>query len=146
MTNRCECSCPKHPQKEPLRHHKELARARASIGPAAVAAFVLLAAPLAASADPTYLRCDFKNHQGSSPSEGAIDLTLNEAKGTVETRVLGFDGYTDNGYFGPKIIEFDAVETGIPMVLDRTTRWVVAKGQNNVRICVPINVPAVKKF
>ena len=36
-----------------LELHKELAKARASIGLAAVAAFVLLAALLAASADPT---------------------------------------------------------------------------------------------
>jgi cobalamin biosynthesis Mg chelatase CobN len=108
----------------------------------AIAAAALLASPLAASADPTYLRCDFKDHQGSRPSKGAIDLILNEAQGTVETRVLGFDGYTDNAYFGGNTIEFDAVETGIPMVLDRTTRWVVAKGQNNVRVCLSIEVPA----
>ena len=57
-------------------------------------------------------------------------------------RALGFDGYTDNAYFGPRTIEFDAVETGIPMVLDRTTRLVVAKGNSNVRVCIPIKVPA----
>ena len=108
----------------------------------AIAAAVLLAGWLAANADPTYLRCDFKDHKGTRPSKGAIDLTLNEAKGTVETRVLSFDGYTDNGYFGPNTIEFDAVETGIPMVLDRTTRLVVAKGNSNVRVCIPIEVPA----
>ena len=102
----------------------------------------LLAWPLAASTETTYLRCDFKDHQGSRPSKGAIDLILNEAQGTVETRVLGFDGYTDNANFGENSIEFDAVETGIPMVLDRTTRWVVAKGQNNVRVCLSIEVPA----
>jgi hypothetical protein len=28
------------------------------------------------------------------------------------------------------------------MVLDRTTHWVVAKGQNNVRVCLSIEVPA----
>ena len=112
----------------------------------AIAAAALLAWPLAASTKHTYLRCDFKDHQGSRPSKGAIDLILNEAQGTVETRVLGIDGYTDNAYFGENTIEFDAVETGISMVLDRTTRWVVAKGQNNLRICVPIKVPAVKKF
>ena len=103
---------------------------------------MLLAGPLASSADPTYLRCDFKDHQGSRPSKGAIDLILNEAQGTVETRVLGFDGYTDNAYFGENTIEFDAVETGIPMVLDRTTRWVVAKGQNNIRVCISTEAPA----
>ena len=110
----------------------------------AIAAAALLASPLAASADPTYLRCDFKDHQGSRPSKGAIDLILNEAQGTVETRVLGFDGYTDNAYFGENTIEFDAVETGIPMVLNRRTRWVVAKdkGQNNVRVCISIELPA----
>ena len=108
----------------------------------AIAAAVLLADPLASSADPTYLRCDFKDHQGSSPSKGAIDLILNEAQGTVETRVLGFDGYTDNAYFGENTIEFDAVETGIPMVLNRRTLWVVAKGQNNVRVCLSTGVPA----
>ena len=108
----------------------------------AIAALVLLAGPLAASAEPTYLRCDFKDHKGLRPSKGAIDLILNEAKGTVETRGLGFDGYTDNAYFGPRTIEFDAVETGIPMVLDRTTRLVVAKGNSNVRVCIPIEVPA----
>ena len=75
----------------------------------AIAALVLLAGPLAASAEPTYLRCDFKDHKGLRPSKGAIDLILNEAKGTVETRALGFDGYTDNAYFGPRTIEFDAV-------------------------------------
>ena len=107
-----------------------------------IAAAVLLAGPLASSADPTYLRCDFKDHQGSRPSRGAIDLILNEAKGTVETRVLGFDGYTDNAYFGESTIEFDAVETGIPMVLNRRTLWVVAKGQNNVRVCFSTGVPA----
>ena len=74
----------------------------------ASAAAVLLAGTLAANADPTYLRCDFKDHKGTRPSEGAIDLTLNEAKGTVETRVLSFDSYTDNGYFGTNNIEFDA--------------------------------------
>ena len=100
---------------------------------------MLLAGSLAANADPTYLRCDFKDHKGTRPSKGAIDLTLNEAKGTVETRVLSFDSYTDNGYFGPNTIEFDAVATGIPMVLDRTTGWVVAKGQNNVRGCKPLS-------
>ena len=105
----------------------------------AIAAAVLLAGSLAANADPTYLRCDFKDHKGTRPSKGAIDLTLNQAKGTVETRVLSFDSYTDNGYFGPNTIEFDAVETGIPMVLDRTTGWVVAKGQNNIRICKPLS-------
>ena len=108
----------------------------------AIAAGLLLAGPLAASADPTFLRCDFKEQQGSRPSRGAIDLILNEAKGTVETRVLGYDGYTDNAYFGENTIEFDAVETGIPMVLNRRTRWVVAKGQNNVRVCISIEVPA----
>ena len=108
----------------------------------AIAAAALLASSLAASTDPTYLRCDFKDHQGSRPSKGAIDLILNEAQGTVETRVLGFDGYTHNANFGENSIEFDAVETGIPMVLDRTTRWVVAKGQNNVRVCLSIEVPA----
>ena len=107
----------------------------------AFAAAVLLAGPLASSADPTYLRCDFKDHQGSRPSKGAIDLILYEAKGTVETRVLGFDGYTDNAYFGENTIEFDAVETGIPMVLNRRTLRVVAKGQNNVRVCLSIEVP-----
>ena len=107
----------------------------------AIAAAVLLADPLASSADPTYLRCDIKDHQGSTPSKGGIDLILNEAQGTVETRVLGFSGYTDNAYFGENTIEFDAVETGIPMVLDRTTHWVVAKGQNNVRVCLSIEVP-----
>ena len=107
----------------------------------AIAAGLLLAGPLASSADPTRLRCDFKDHQGSSPSKGAIDLILNEAQGTVETRVLGFDGYTDNAYFGENTIEFDAVETGIPMVLNRKTRWVVAKGQNNVRVCLSVQVP-----
>ena len=103
---------------------------------------MLLACPLAASAEPIYLRCDFKEPKGLRPSKGAIDLILNEAKGTVETRVLGFDGYTDNANFGPNSIEFDAVETGIPMVLDRTTRLVVAKGQSNVRVCISIKVPA----
>ena len=107
----------------------------------AIAAAVLLVGPLASSADPTYLRCDFKDHQGSRPSKGAIDLILNEAQGTVETRVLGFDGYTDNAYFGENTIEFDAVETGIPMVLNRRTLWVVAKGQNNDRVCLSIEVP-----
>ena len=68
-------------------------------------------------------------------------MILNEAQGTVETRVLGFDGYTNNAYFGENTIEFDAVETGIPIVLNRTTRWVVAKGQNNVRVCLSIEVP-----
>ena len=111
----------------------------------AIAAGLLLAGPLASSADPTYLRCDFKDHQGSSPSKGAIDLILNEAQGTIETRVLGFDGYTDNAYFGENTIEFDAVETGIPMVLNRRTRWVVAKGQNNVRVCLSIEVPTAWK-
>ena len=101
---------------------------------------MLLAGSLAANADPTYLRCDFKDHKGTSPSNGTIDLNLNVAKGTVETRVLSFDSYTDNAYFGPNTIEFDAVETGIPMVLDRSTGWVVAKGQNNVRVCMTINV------
>ena len=100
---------------------------------------MLLAGSLAANADPTYLRCDFKDHKGTRPSKGAIALTLNETKGTVETRVLSFDSYTDNGDFGPNTIEFDAVETGIPMVLDRTTGWVVAKGQNNVRVCKPLS-------
>ena len=108
----------------------------------AIAAAALLASSLAASTDPTYLRCDFKDHQGSRPGKGAIDLILNEAQGTVETRVLGFDSYTDNAYFGENTIEFDAVETGIPMVLNRRTRWVVAKGQNNVRVCLSIEVPA----
>ena len=107
-----------------------------------IAAAVLLAGSLAANADPTYLRCDFKDHKGTRPSKGAIDLNLNEAKGTVETRVLGFDGYTDNAYFGPNTIEFDAVKTGIRMVLDRTTGGVVAKGQSNVRGCMPIDVSA----
>tara|TARA_B100001173_G_scaffold95854_1_gene82953 strand:- start:237 stop:449 length:213 start_codon:yes stop_codon:yes gene_type:complete len=65
----------------------------------AIAAAVLLAGSLEANADPTYLRCDFKVHKGKSPNRGAIDLTLNEAKGTVETRVLSFDIYTDNRYF-----------------------------------------------
>jgi hypothetical protein len=106
----------------------------------AITAAVLLAGSLAANADPTYLRCDFKDHKGTRPSKGAIDLNLNEAKGTVETRVLSFDSYTDNAHFGPNTIEFDAVETGIPMVLDRTTGRVVAKGQSNVRVCMPINV------
>ena len=113
---------------------------------ATAAAAVLFAGPLAASAEPTYLRCDFKDYQGSRPSKGAIDLTLNEVKGTVETRVLGFDGYTDNAYFGDSTIEFEAVETGIPMVLDRKTRWVVAKGQNNVRVCIPMEIPINRKF
>ena len=108
----------------------------------AIAAAALLASPLAASAEPTYLRCDFKDHQGSRPSRGAIDLIFNEAEGTVVSRVLGFDGYTDNAYFGENTIEFDAVETGIPMVLNRRTRWVVAKGQNNVRVCISTEVPA----
>ena len=79
---------------------------------------------------------------GLRPSKGAIGLILNEAKGPVETRVLGFDGYTDYANFGPGTVEFDAVETGIPMVLDRTTRLVVAKGQSNVRVCISIKVPA----
>ena len=108
----------------------------------AIVAFVLLACPLAASAEPIYLRCDFKDHKGLRPSKGAIGLILNEAKGPVETRVLGFDGYTDYANFGPGTVEFDAVETGIPMVLDRTTRLVVAKGQSNVRVCISIKVPA----
>ena len=112
----------------------------------ATAAAVLFAGPLAASADPTYLRCDFKDYQGSRPSRGAIDLTLNETKGTVETRVLGFDGYTDIAYFSDNTIEFEAVETGIPMVLDRNTRLVVAKGQNNVRVCIPMEIPINRKF
>ena len=108
----------------------------------AIAAAVLLAGPLASSADPIiFLPCDFKDHQGSRATRGAIDLILNEAKGTVETRVLGFDGYVDNAYFGENTIEFDAVETGIPMVLNRKTRWVVAKGQNNVRVCLSVQVP-----
>ena len=107
-----------------------------------IAAAALLASPLATSAETTYLRCDFKDHQGSRPSKGAIDLILNEAQGTVETRVLGFDGYTDNAYFGENTIEFDAVETGIPMVLNRRTLWVVAKDQNNVRVCISTEVPA----
>ena len=108
----------------------------------AIAAAVLLANPLASNADPTYLRCDFKDHQGSRPSKGVIDLILNEAQGTVETRVFGFSGYTDNANFGENTIEFDAVETGIPMVLNRRTLWVVAKGQNNVRVCLSTRVPA----
>ena len=112
----------------------------------AIAAAVLLAGPLPASADPTYLRRDFKDHQGSSPSKGAIDLILNEAQGTVETTVLGFDGYADNAYFGESTIEFDAVETGIPMVLNRRTLRVVAKGQNNVRVCISIEVPAARRL
>jgi len=112
----------------------------------AIAAAALLASPLAASAEPTYLRCDFKDHQGSRPSRGAIDLILNEAQGTVETRVLGFDGYTDNAYFGENTIEFDAVETGIPMILNRRSRWVVAKGQNNVRVCISVEVPAARRL
>ena len=112
----------------------------------AAAAAVLFIGPLAASADPTYVRCDFKDHQSSRPSKGAIDLTLNEVKGTVETRVLGFDGYTDNAHFGNSTIEFEAVETGISMVLDRETRWVVAKGQNNVRVCIPMEIPANRMF
>ena len=69
-------------------------------------------------------------------------MILNKAQGTVEPRVLGFDGYTDNAYFGENSIEFDAVETGIPMVPNRRTRWVVAKGQNNVRVCISIEVQA----
>ena len=112
----------------------------------AIAAAVLLADPLASSADPTFLRCDFKDHQGSRPSKGAIDLILNEAQGTVETRVLGFDGYTDNAYFGVNTIEFDAVETGIPMALNRRTRLVVVKGQNNVRVCISVEVPAARRL
>ena len=100
---------------------------------------MLLAGSLAANADPTYLRCDFKDHKGTSPSKGAIDLTLNMAKGTVETRVLSFDSYTENGYFARNTIEFDAVENGIRMVLDRTTGWVVAKGQNNVWVYMPLS-------
>ena len=63
--------------------------------------FVLLACPLAASAEPIYLRCDSKEPKGFRPSKGAIDLILNEAKGAVETRILGFDGYTDNANYGP---------------------------------------------
>jgi hypothetical protein len=55
---------------------------------------------------------------------------------------LGFDGYTDNAYFGENTIEFHAVETGIPMVLNRRTLWVVAKGQNNVRVFLSTGVPA----
>ena len=93
-----------------------------------------------------YLRCDFKDHQGSRPSKGAIDLTLNEVKGTIEKRVLGFDGYTDNAYSGDSTIEFEAAETGIPMVLDRKIRWVVAKAQNNVRVCIPMEIPINRKF
>ena len=112
----------------------------------ATATAVLFADPLAASAEPTYLRCDFKGHQASKPSNGAIDLTLTEVKVTVETRVLGFDGYTANAYFGNSTIEFGAVETGIPMVLIRKTRWVVAKGQNNVRVCIPVEIPISRKF
>ena len=108
----------------------------------AIAAAGLLAWPLAASTEPIYLRCDFKDHQGSRPSKRAIDLILNEAQGTVETMVLGFDSYTDNAYFGENTIEFDAVETGIPMILNRRSRWVVAKGQNNVRVCISTEVPA----
>ena len=54
----------------------------------AIAAAVLWAGSLAANAYPTYLRCDFKDHKGTIPSKEAIDLTLNEAKRTVETRAL----------------------------------------------------------
>ena len=105
----------------------------------AIVAVVFLGGPLAVSAEPTCLRCDFKDHQGSRPSQWAIDLTLDEAKGTVETRVLGFDGYTVNAYLCDKTIQFGAVETGIPMVLDRNTGWVVAKGQHNVRVYKPLS-------
>jgi len=52
----------------------------------------------------------------------------------------------DIAYFSGKTIEFEAVETGIPMVLDRNTRWVVAKGQNNVRVCIPMEIPINRKF
>ena len=55
---------------------------------------------------------------------------------------MDFDGYTDIANFGPNTIEFDAVETSIPMVLDLNTRWVVAKGQNNVRACLYREVAA----
>ena len=85
------------------------------------------------------MRWDFKKYKGARPSKGTIDLTLNRATGTVETRVLSFDSYTDNGYFGPNTLEFDAVVTGVPMVLARTTGWVVAKGQNNIRVCKPLS-------
>ena len=59
---------------------------------------------------------------------------------------MGFDGYTDYAYFGDNTIEFEAVETGIPMVLNRKTRWVVAKCQNNVRVCIPKEIPINRKF
>ena len=77
----------------------------------------------------------------SRPSEGDIDSILNEVQGTDETRVLGFIGYTDNAYFSENTIEFDPMETGIPMVINRKTRWVVAKGQNNVRVCISVEAP-----
>ena len=95
---------------------------------ATIAAVVLLIEPFAARTDPTYLLRDSKDQKGSRASKRSIVLNLNEAKGTIEKRVLGFDGYKGNSYFGNNTIEFVTVETGIPMVLDRTTRWAVAKG------------------
>ena len=59
---------------------------------------------------------------------------------------MGFDEYTDKAYFGDSTIEFEAVETGIPMVLDRKIRWVVAKGQNNVKVCIPMEILISRKF
>ena len=115
-----------------------------------ITAAVLLGSPLAAIAEPIYLRCDFKDYKGTTPSGGAVDIILDESNRTVTSKIWDFPimaGDIDrNPYFGPSTIEYAAAGGQVQMVLNRETGWLVKRGKNNVRVCIQLKIPKDRKF
>ena len=85
-----------------------------------------------------------------NPGPGAVDVTLDESNRTVISKIWDFPiepGDIDhNAYFGPSTIEFAAENGRVQMVLNRKTGWLVSRGKDNVRVCVPLEIPTNRMF